>query len=427
MATATVRTKNKGKKSTSAPSGIAAGAVAKLILFCALGAVLALVSIWQSAAVVLTNRNPLMAARMIGAPDAQVTLWIASAIGKPKLLESNGIEPLVKRAVLTSPLNDAAVRTLAFHADALGQRERATRLARLSQEISRRDILDQLLLAQLSARSGDSGASVGHLSTALRTVDDNRESIFGLMAPLLQERRMRAELAEVGGTDGGWLVEFLDYTVRHVPNGAVYTAEILAATNPAEARKDYARLGGNLLSSLAEQGQIGLVRRTYDRMRAGGRDLTATAELSSATIDPNLGWLGWLGAQQGGIGADVEATGPRGAAAVVYASVGATKAVALRRMLLLRPGRYGLVERRELSSGSENARATWKLRCMSGGAEGPVWAGPDSALVYQASEKPIVTIPPGCDAQMLELHVDLPEGAEGFEMVIRQFDLVPLN
>jgi hypothetical protein len=424
---ATVRTKSRAKKPAAAASGIAAGGLARLIVFCAVGAVLASVSLWQSAAVVLTDRNPLMAARMMRVPDAQVALWIANAIGKPESLKDNEVQRLVKRAVLKSPLNDAAVRTLAFHAEALGESERARRLARLSQEVSRRDVLDQLLLAQISARSGDSRGSVAHLSTALRTVSDNRESIFALMTPLLREERMRAQLTEVSGSDGGWLLEFLDYAVRHIPNGAVYTAEILADSKPIEAKKGYSRLGGNLLSSLAEQGEIGLVRHTYDRMRAGGRDLTATAELSRATIDPNLGWLGWRGTQQGGIGADVEAAGPRGAAAIVYASVGATKAIALRRMLLLRPGRYGLVEKRELSSGSANAQATWKLRCMSGAATGPIWSGADGALVYQASGKTTVTIPAGCDAQMLELHVDSPEGADGFEMVIRQFDLVPLG
>lgn len=395
--------------------------LSRLIFASVCGIVLASVSAAQSAITIYDRRNPVLSEVLFGSDDARIKLWTAKAFVNPKVLRDGEIVGYARHALRRDPLNAAALRALAFYYDAAKKPGDAERLARLSDRVTRRDPMTQLLLTQYAARRGDIDGAIDRLDTALTTVGRGREQIFPIISSQLQRKEIREGLPRLLEPRNTWVSEYLDYAMRHDENGPKTVAEILLAAAPRNADPVYEKIGAVLMSSLAEAGEIELMRRTYARARGDGPDVTRKVVFDHTTINPAIGWLGWTGAGDGSAGAELSDNGGK-VRAVVYASAGTNRALALRRVFMLAPGSYRHFEKRTSSFGSQSTIAQFEMKCIGDGGA-VIWKGPAAGMDNDVAGAAGPVVKPGCQAQMLEMFVSSPFGSGGSEFVIEDFDL----
>lgn len=393
----------------------------RAVLTAGCGIVLAAVSAAQAATTIYDRRNPILSKLLFGSNDARITLWTAQSLTNPKGMRDGRIVGYGQNALRRDPLNPSALRAMAYYYDASRQWAKAKQLAVLSGQVSRRDALTQLLLTQYAARDNNSDVALDHLNTALTTVGRGREQVFPIISAQLRNSGLRLYFARLLEPRNTWISEYLDYMMRHDEEGAKTAAEILLSASPPNAAWTYEKIGGSLMSSLAETGEIALLKRTYARARGNRPDVTARPALDRETTDPALGWLAWTGVGEGSVGADLRPNGER-VEATVYVSAGTNRALALRRVLFLSPGRYRHFEKRSSSFGPNGTIGQFEMKCI-GGPGLTIWKGPvaDSNRDVSGEEGPL--LPAGCQAQMLELYVSSPLGGGGSEFIIENFNL----
>lgn len=394
--------------------------------FAAIALLLGALATVKAATVVYDKSNPIFAGLVIGSDDARVTVWTSKTLTDAAGIRDRRIVEYAQAALRHDPLNPGALRALAIYYEGARQGARAERLATVSAKVSRRDPLTQLLLSQYAARRNNLDAAMEHLDTALTTVGRGRDQVFPIISAQLRNAELRTALSRLVEPRNSWIAEYLDYVMRHDQDGAKTAAEILREAPIGNAAPVYAMLGGELLSGLAEAGDPALLRETYARARGKRPDVTAVPGFNRATSDPAIGWLGWTGTGDGSAGADLRTVGGDGVQAVVYASAGTNHALAMRRVLYLRPGRYRHFEERSASFGPPGTIGQFEMTCIGTDAR-RIWEGPAAApqTDFKNTEGP--TVPPNCPAQMLELFVSSPLGAGGAEFVIEAFDLQPAD
>ncbi|MGX7927500.1 hypothetical protein ACWPMX_13110 [Tsuneonella sp. HG094] len=394
----------------------------RLIFAVVCGLVLAAVSAVQAGRAIYDRRNPIMSEMMLGSDDARIALWTARTLTDPKAIRDSSIVGQAQAALLRNPLNPGALRALAFYYEGAKQGAKAETLATVSGHVSRRDPLTQLLLTQYAARAGKPDAALDHLDTALTTVDQGREQVFPIISAQLQNVELRNALPRLLETRNTWVAEYLEYVMRHEKGGPKITAEMLLRADPRSAAPVYGKLGPELASSLAQDGEIDLARRTYGRVKGSKPDVTRTVAFNRATIDAAIGWFAWSGIGDGAAGADLRAGSGGKVQATVYASAGTNRAPALRRVLFLAPGTYRHFERRTSAYGGKDAVAQFEMKCI-GGSGATIWKGPVAGIDADAAGSSGPIVPTGCPAQMIELFVSSQLGAGGSEFVIEDFDL----
>lgn len=393
----------------------------KLIVAVVFGLGLAAVSAVHAASAVYDRHNPVLLELLFGSDEARIVLWTIKAVSDPKSISDERIIDYAQSALRRDPLNPGALRALALYYDGAKEPKKAERLAVLSDRVTRRDPLTQILLVQYAARGSDEDAALDHLDSALTTVDRGREQIFPIISAQLQNAELRKALPRLVKPRNTWMAEYLDYVMRYDQGGAKVAAEILLDAAPRNAAPVYAKMGDDLLSSLAEAGELELLKQTYARARGDRPDVTQLPTFDRATIDPAIGWLSWTGVGDGSAGADLRVNGDS-VQAVVYASAGTSRALALRRVLFLPPGSYRHFEERTASFGPPDTVANFEMKCI-GGTGALIWKGPAARIDQDASGGQGPVIPTGCPAQMLEMFVSSPLGAGGSEFVIEDFDL----
>lgn len=392
----------------------------RLIAFAACGLVLAAMSAKQSALVIYDRRNPVLSEQLLGSDNARIKLWTAKTLSAPNAIRDARILDYARSSLRSNPLNANALRAMAFYYDAR-DRETARRLALLSDRVTRRDPLTQLLLTEYAARAGDADGALARLDTALTTIGKGREQVFPIISAQLRNAGLRKALPALVKPRNIWMAEYLDHVMRHEQDGSKFAAEILLATKPADSEAVYAKMGSGLISGLAEAGELDLLKRTYARARGSRPDVTARPAIDHLTSDPAIGWLGWSGVGDGSTGSTLR-TNAKGGEAVVYVAAGTNRALVLRRVLFLPPGRYLHIEKRTPSFGPPGTIGQYEMKCIGGNAS-TIWKGPPADHATGATGTGGPEIPAWCQAQVLELFVSSPLGAGGSEFVIEDFDL----
>jgi hypothetical protein len=367
------------------------------------------------------ERNPLLSERLLGDPRAKLRVWRITTLADPTQEPDPSVVRTAADALRDDPSDVAALSALALYYNLI-EDPRAGRFAALADAVTKRDRLSQIVLGQEAAERGDIAASMQHLTTAIVTSDRGRPEIFAVISRLSDRQDLRQALRPYVTDDTTWMREFLQFLLRSGPQGPIYAADILLRADPVQSAKLQQEIGGELFGFLVERQRFDLVRQLYPRVRRDRPDIARDASFSQATIDPTFGWLAWHSPTDASYGAEFNVDGER-IVPLVYAND--DRGVALKRVLMLPPGRYGLIEQRELFGGGEDGAAIWRLSCGAGEGMGVVWTGPEERLIYSSNGEVSVTIPDGCDVQLLELFVSEPRGGSGFEMLLERFTLRP--
>lgn len=391
-------------------AGLAATA---LIAYCA-GA-LAFTNITRSHSAPLASR--------FGDTTAQLFLIQQEAQANPTRLLAQDVEPLARRALLTSPLNPVPLRVLALRASIAGKEPESAKFAVLSERLTRRDLPTQLLLIEQAVVANDYRLALRHYDIALRARSDSRGVLFPVLSAALADDEIRAAVVPYVRGRANWLSEFVEFAVRDGADGPRRIGMLLVESGAGGQADLMQASGGTLIGLLTDQRQFALAERLYMQMADASSSLLGDTRFNAATTDPKLGTFAWATFSEAATGAGFEATGNgRERQLRVFAGSG-ERGVVVRRVMRLKPGAYKLSEARSLIVGDASATAHWNVKCLQGTAPILLWTGPTGRIDYNASGAPGPTIPGNCSSQLIELVVAGGTGQQGMELVINRFML----
>lgn len=368
------------------------------------------------------KRNFALTARVTGSPEASVRAWQVAATRDPALIANAAIRSHAAAAIRREPLGAEALRALAFHEDGARNRQRAAELAGLSQDVTRRDELNQILLARFAAREEDVAGAMHHLGIALTTSRRTREEVFALMLPLLSNPEFKQALAGEIDERNEWIAAFTRLAL--ISNGVDVRdlADIFLQARPQDAGSLARATGPDFLTRLARSTDAERTRALFALQYPEELPILRDAGITRETARPGLGLLGWSPVKSGTAGAQLGETASGGFGALAFTANSDDGQPVLRRALFLPTGNYTLTERRSTqapsgvtASGSSDFR--WTVQCENGGA----WQQIETRQVSAGAMG--FSLPPDCPMQILELQVAAPRGPSRAEIVIEALDV----
>jgi hypothetical protein len=183
---------------------------------------------------------------------------------KPTLARAARAIRLGTTSLARTPVDAEAARDVAFGQLAWGNYAQARAIIRLSEGLSRRDLVAQTWLIEDRAAAGDIVGAVQHYDRALRTVKESRPILLPVLAQATDDPAVATVLARRLASRPEWWSDFLG---RFVAIGTSPVAFRLIADglrlNPA-VDEDRVRLG-SIFARLARLGKIAQARALFDR------------------------------------------------------------------------------------------------------------------------------------------------------------------
>jgi hypothetical protein len=336
------------------------------------------------------------------------------------LIEGKGTNPdvIARSAKLTlsrQAINARALRVLALTSEA--ERER-NRFVAASEALSRHDLGTQLLLIQSSVERDDAGQALNHYDIALRTSEAAPAILFPILTSAIEDAQIQAALAPIIGRQPVWLRDFLSFAIADGARPSDLAAAIMRAGRLPDS-PDFHLLESSLIARLVAVGDGMAARVFYATLRGARPGEIAATGFAEATIDPRFAPLTWDPVVDANTEVSVldDGKGFR-----VVARSGA-KAVVLRRLLFLPPGRRVLRATIGPADRSNESGIYIGIRCLRTDTSGQIWLSPNLARPGPLPPHEFI-VPEKCNSQMVELLVSTGATQQGLEFEIREFSVV---
>ncbi|WP_141243820.1 hypothetical protein [Sphingomonas lenta] len=311
---------------------------------------------------------------------------------------------LAARALARDPGNVDAVVAAGLVKDLARRPAEAARLMRYSGKLSRRDFATRIWLIEDAVRRNDVEGALHHYDVALRTSRLAPSVLFPVLVQAVTGDDMIAPLSTTLARRPVWSYQFMQQLAQ---TGTDYRA--MAALYEAVRRKGGLVPEPTIAAATArmvEAGAFGQAWSLYAGFnpgtpRAGVRngDFARTEE-APTPFDWNLSQLPGLAA---------EPLGDNGGTLRFEATSGAG-GVAARQLLLLAPGAHELSGTAyDVVLGGGGVSPSFRLVCAGGArvlSDAPLPSAASTGAAFRAR----FSVPSGCPAQWLELHVPSAEG-----------------
>lgn len=341
---------------------------------------------------------------------------------------------LASAAVDLVPINPAAIRNLAL---ASISDEKALKLMRLSDRLSRRDGVTEAWLIQEAARRGDLSSTMTHFDALLRTLPAASSRYMQQMGVALGDRRFRKKMLDYARQDNPWfgsLGRAIMSSARPIRFYGQYLVEVPSLPDTAQQRLHY----DEVLSRLAREGQYDIVRRLYLRLPNADRAAVTSAQLPGGQQTPYRPVTWWL-QSDGAAGAEMARDAKP--ELIVYAESGASGTVA-SKLLFLTPGRYRLNWRIAGEEASESGLSpvaevmaekpgvgdglSWTINCPAMQGREVISAPAEPAGAKGRIVGATFDIPAGCTVQNLALQARIDSSASGVQWMLSDIAVGPV-
>lgn len=338
-----------------------------------------------------------------------------------KAIEGAEVPDLISRALRDQALNPRALHVLALRASAKPDAQRSLALARLSERLSRRDLLTQIILIEYAAEGDSPEKVLAHYNRALLTKRSARDLLFPVLRTAVADDAIRAALRPYIDPKYPWAIEFLRDCLGWGVEPRLVVDLLLPARTPERvAQSD--NVSDLLIQRLVERADFATAGRYYQTLPGAQPGLLQSTGFDDASVDVRRVPLSWKIVD----GSEIDAAFERDNAGVhslhIFAGT-ANSGIALRKLMYLQPGTYTLSERRQIIAPSDHASVKWSLTCVTATTSSKVWEGASTPGGLPGPVGPIV-VPSGCPHQLLELSVAGGESQSGLELRIDQLKLV---
>lgn len=377
------------------------------------------------AAVPATNLSALAALR-VNDPEAAYQVHpgdavAASAVLSARLAEGAELEldpAALRTALRMRPLSGDLLATQGLLLDASGQPQQALEAMRLASRISRRTAPANLWLIEAASASGDVPGAVAHYHAALAVHPELEKPLLPILAAGIAFPEVRAALRPYLAQPARWTGALLDEASKQAAPADL--AALLSPLPKALLEEGYqARLAAILHRLAVEQGGEAAARLAAQIIPGFAPETLRKLSLSAETRDARLGALAWNLKGNERIAVDV-----RGDQVLeVTAQPLSRGQVAVRDLLVDGGLRYNLTQRVAMGSDAGKVGLRWSAACVSRGGAQVFWDQQVPVSGEPVRYRSGFSVPSGCTAVRLALHVVGPDGQLPASLSIGELDL----
>ena len=387
------------------PQPQAAFPLVKFVIFAALTIGLVVKCVTATAVEVLRSPAP-ERALMINPDDGRSivnrndgALAATLAMPDPSVLVRDG-----RHALMDATLNSGAVRMLGLAAQARGDQGGAERLFELASRISRRDLLTQLQLIELSVQHKDVGRALTHYDIALKIYVGAERVLFPVLTNAIESPPVREAFSPILAERPPWLGSFLEYAI-HAGGHSAAVASLLGTSAVAKAIDRSGMIDARLMQGLAADRQFDRLHQHYLAIAGTSAAAMTASQFSAENVRADLAPISWqiipspqlqanfVEADRGGDGFDLSVALDPG-----------NRVLVMRKTMFLPPATYRFRAAIAFTSWSPDSSAGWLLKCATTGAEPILW----QAVAGKAEATTIAGAPVvdrNCPVQFLDLVV----------------------
>lgn len=280
-------------------------------------------------------------------------------------IDSSKLLTTARRSLEKEPLNPRALRAFALHARSINKTEDILRYTHLSQQLSRRDVLNQLLLIDAKAKNPATKIEdiLVHYDNILRVDPRLAGQLYPALVRVMADQRALDGIATYLIKKRPW-AETLMFEALPTEYGPKAVVEVLQLANKGRKIDPADRLSKTLFDRLYAQGDYLTAKAFFLRMKDVEPEWLSSTKFSSARWQDRYGPMVWQFSNDANSGADlVPGRGADNPAIDVFALSGA-RGTPLRRLLFLKPGNYRFTNEYEVFQSGINAEASWTLICV---------------------------------------------------------------
>jgi len=387
-------------------------------LLLALGAlILAGIAGYDAALSVLSRSSPSLALS-IGPTDARTLQRVAEDPRLAGSLAGTGLigPSQIRSALYDMPLSARLLRYLATVDEGQENPAQSARLLAISGQVSRRDFLGEILLADAAARADDAPRAMMHINAALSTSRNAADLVFPFLLQLLSDPSFRPIIAQY--VEQPWGDEFLYFAAQRGVAADALEVALSNAVVQKEAR--YARFNSELITHLIDEGRTVQAFDYVERLKGPETPLLVEPGFSQATVDPASAPLSWALTNADGIYADLG-----GSSGVVLSADAGARGIALQRVLKLAPGSWQLRAERTVLQRVDLADAEWQFSCSSAGSSSSLGSA-DIPLTGQpvAAIQARFTLPSSCPAVRISLFLHNLDDQKSLDLELSKLTIV---
>ncbi len=325
------------------------------------------------------------------------------------------------RALESEPLSPNAVRQLGVYFTATGNSTKGRELVLLSAELSRRDAIGQLWLAQDNLSNRKPNAGLRALDVVIRTQPEAHEPAFRLLGASLANSEFRDIFVAYTVNRPPWLRKFIEYNVSNLKQPQLL-AQTLARMEPLPNSVLTEESAGLLLALLVNRAPIAESRDFYLRLPGASQKNLTTIDFARPADTFRFAPIGWDLSNT----PDVQGFGNlEGKTLSIEALAMPNRhGTAARKLLFLRPGAYRWSVNADLSGMHGKATGAMRLRCNHAAG---AWSVATQKDFTSGPNKLEFTVGSDCSAQMLTIDVTGAENQSDASMIISKMTLVPLS
>lgn len=315
---------------------------------------------------------------------------------------ADAVFDIVRRSVLRSPINPAALRLSGVVSSANADLEGVRGQMRLSDRMGRRDLAAQLWLIEDAVLRNEVDEALSHYDTALRVRESSRALLYPVLTNALNEPIIRERFVRFFREQPDWLVSFLGHAVSNTRQPTAI-AQLARQAGGFPAASAYSSLDTQLMRVLVESGRLYAAANHY--RTTDGADpaiLTSLALTAQSTAEPRAP-VTWQPYSIPGVQPYV--VGTAGDAVEIESDIEPGFAgPVVRKLMQLTPGRYRLRSALRAEGQGPRDAANWSLVCVRDGERSEIYAK-EAELAASFGIEGNFTVPAGCPAQMLTLSV----------------------
>lgn len=368
---------------------------------------------------VTRSKNPAMTLQFLPkegeALAKQAELFFVANPEKPP----SEVARLARQSLHSQALNPRALRLLGYvHSQEDKTDSKAEELIDLAVRLSRREPGAQLWLVQRAALQNDLPSAIKHIDILLRAHPNSEAVVFPVLIRGVADPRFRRLFQGYMRNSTPWVDSFLAFAVANTTDLPSLVAMIDEAGGFPDGEGSAAQ-SRRLMGRLSEAEQFDALERIYMLMPGATASRLRSTELDAGDVGEQFGIAGWQSFDGADAGAAVvRQRGQSRPQMMLYANSSITRSVA-SKLLYLRPGTYQLSTNVADIQADQGGGLSWQLRCPTS----PQNYRPSTGRLDAKQTTVMLTVPPSCPIQFLDLVASGGQGQSGLDATITSIRL----
>ena len=295
------------------------------------------------------------------------------------------------------PLNGVLLRTLGVYAEMNGKQPIALQAMQMASNVSRRDSITELWLAEYNRRNGDLAKTLVHYDAAMLVRPDLQKALFPQMTSALAEAGFRSAVQPYIERKASWAVPFVGTAAgADIDNFIGLVDPVIDRMTSRDYEPAFAKIMHRLMARGEGRRALALAPRVFK-----GFDAKAFAALgwNRTTTDPRFGTLAWSFEQAGNLDASLN---DRSTLSVTVSPLASGKVA--ERDILVTPGAlYRLRHVIDYGQSSTQAQVRWTAGCVGEQSASAFWQGDVPLAGGQQEYRAAILLPPSCSLMRLSI------------------------